>query len=1000
MSSFPGAGQDYYFQESVFTASNGPSFPAAQEINNALVQSQSTTPEISATALPKCSVRGCPNPVEPSKPHVMANRKMCAACREKHRAYASTKRARRKAEKGLVSRLSAAGDAQGAEPATWTNLPQSVEAENSVATIDTQYPLVQATLPSSNAPQPQSNSWPIDPSLYAPVPAPSSSSTLAGALTLQPSSTSSGSIGPNVLVVNQPVQSPTRDEETQSAGISRGGAEHNQSQSEPTAPPLDSGVPATLGMIAGNVNERPRFCSVKGCKAIIQESMEDYPYKMCQPCRTRYRLYGITKRAKWKAEREAYDREVEGLRAKEDVRRAANGLPPLSDCPDELEAWELSIINEQLPAPPPGPPDAQSTGEGDVSMPMGPLDTRFSRQIPVEVTLPARMCTVSHCHNILPGNYRYKRCETHRIQNRWHSKLKRGREKIEKGFILPDGTVIVTPGPIKTKSNAEAKEEKLKKLRATEGKEVDGTKAGPSSSSENVEGSDVTMNNSQPIPRRSKSSSTCREDDCCNLIMPGTRWRTCDSCRALSRSLRQEQQVVERRQPEGISFVNILGGAGNSEAPSGSNISSSAANAAELSASGSSVGIVPIDVSKTPNRTAVYPPGYTSTSTLLTVNEPPPDKYTQPEPVGDSDQGGSTSSGVRPIRKYNKLPRYDKDGNLLPEGYKPPYKRKSRAKSALPQPIPAVQPSPYPYPPPPTGYPQYPYYMPPPYYGMPPPSGSAAPGQPLMYIPPYPYAMPPPPPHKTDVSSSSSSTAPAPLPYPYYPYALPPGYALPQHYPRASYPYPPPTGPLPPPPPRIAAEGNPSPYAVYKFHVPPAPPPSSSGPGPGPGPTFYKFKTQLKYLPTPEAPPPRKRMRSSELEGSAQEQRATSIPPPPSNGDHAPARAVTPSATPAPAPAPIPGVAVRAAAMDVDARDGEQGPSKPKARLCGSKTCNRALVSGTPGPLCDKCRTKMKKRQVVTKQRFKLEPKKTAMSVAAEGAEVPELVRASENMEQ
>lgn len=42
---------------------------------------------------------------------------------------------------------------------------------------------------------------------------------------------------------------------------------------------------------------------------------------------------------------------------------------------------------------------------------------------------PARMCTVSHCHKILPGHHRFKRCEQHRLQNRHHSKLKRVRSK-------------------------------------------------------------------------------------------------------------------------------------------------------------------------------------------------------------------------------------------------------------------------------------------------------------------------------------------------------------------------------------------------------------------------------------------------------------------------------------------------------------------------------------------------------------------------------------------
>jgi hypothetical protein len=49
------------------------------------------------------------------------------------------------------------------------------------------------------------------------------------------------------------------------------------------------------------------------------------------------------------------------------------------------------------------------------------------------------MCTVSHCHKILPGYYRYKRCEQHRLQNRHHSQLKRVREKEVKTAGPEDG---------------------------------------------------------------------------------------------------------------------------------------------------------------------------------------------------------------------------------------------------------------------------------------------------------------------------------------------------------------------------------------------------------------------------------------------------------------------------------------------------------------------------------------------------------------------------------
>jgi hypothetical protein len=55
------------------------------------------------------------------------------------------------------------------------------------------------------------------------------------------------------------------------------------------------------------------------------------------------------------------------------------------------------------------------------------------------------MCTVSHCHTILPGQYQYRRCEQHRIQNRRHSKLKRVREKEGKAKGIPGDSHDWTP---------------------------------------------------------------------------------------------------------------------------------------------------------------------------------------------------------------------------------------------------------------------------------------------------------------------------------------------------------------------------------------------------------------------------------------------------------------------------------------------------------------------------------------------------------------------------
>lgn len=63
--------------------------------------SHSTAPEPppdDASDAPECSVRNCREPSEPPN-------KMCAGCREKHRKYATTKRARRKQEKAAISGL-------------------------------------------------------------------------------------------------------------------------------------------------------------------------------------------------------------------------------------------------------------------------------------------------------------------------------------------------------------------------------------------------------------------------------------------------------------------------------------------------------------------------------------------------------------------------------------------------------------------------------------------------------------------------------------------------------------------------------------------------------------------------------------------------------------------------------------------------------------------------------------------------------------------------------
>jgi hypothetical protein len=122
----------------------------------------------------------------------------------------------------------------------------------------------------------------IDPLLFN-----STSSELAGALTLPPLDSSSNS---------------------QDAYIS-------------TSTQADGAVAASsTGRSAG----QSRYCSVKGCRTVIGG---DYLFKMCVPCRNRYRSYGMTKRSKSKRGREIAAQELERVRAEEDARRTQQGLP-------------------------------------------------------------------------------------------------------------------------------------------------------------------------------------------------------------------------------------------------------------------------------------------------------------------------------------------------------------------------------------------------------------------------------------------------------------------------------------------------------------------------------------------------------------------------------------------------------------------------------------------------------------------------------------------------
>ncbi len=123
----------------------------------------------------------------------------------------------------------------------------------------------------------------IDPRLFNPT-----SSELAGALTLPPLDPSNDS---------EDAYNPTTE---QTDGI------------------------ATSSSTTARPSGQSRYCSVKGCRNVIGG---DYLFKMCVPCRNRYRGYGMTKRSKSKRGREIAAQELRRMRAEEDSRRAQQGLP-------------------------------------------------------------------------------------------------------------------------------------------------------------------------------------------------------------------------------------------------------------------------------------------------------------------------------------------------------------------------------------------------------------------------------------------------------------------------------------------------------------------------------------------------------------------------------------------------------------------------------------------------------------------------------------------------
>jgi hypothetical protein len=325
---------------------------------------QSTTPPTNPVETKTCTVRGCSNEFP-----AFLRTKMCESCRGKHRIYATTKRAKRRLEKAAINGIiletadqpgqltwsfgsgennlsSPPENKTRAKPTPTTSKPAATSltpAPNSL--VDSQPTASTSTSPVHPFPFPPPGSFQaqplvpwdltnIDPQLFK-AQSSSHSSELAGALGPSP-------VPPYVHAVPTHVVTPVN--ETAGAAESQTSVQSviestATSPSESTITAVDAPVDtSTSGTHTSNGTRR--YCTIRGCRVVLAGAIifsvpvallrplyqGDYPFKMCEPCRVRHRQYGITKRAKFRAERAAFDKELADLRAAEDARRKEQGL--------------------------------------------------------------------------------------------------------------------------------------------------------------------------------------------------------------------------------------------------------------------------------------------------------------------------------------------------------------------------------------------------------------------------------------------------------------------------------------------------------------------------------------------------------------------------------------------------------------------------------------------------------------------------------------------------
>ncbi|KAH9962265.1 hypothetical protein BC827DRAFT_1199999 [Russula dissimulans] len=732
-----------------------------------------------------------------------------------------------------------------------------------------------------------------------------------------------------------------------------------------TLPPLDSSSDAQDPMPSPVDGASPspsscrspgqsRYCSVKGCRSVIGG---DYLFKMCVPCRDRYRGYGMTKRSKSKRGREIAAQELKRVRAEEDVRRAQQGLPLIGELQvADRRAWERKVL-DAIPSPP------------------------VVQYAPISL-LPVRMCTVSHCHTMLQGHYPYRRCERHRLQNRHHSKLKRVRDKEVKS----------TPLRNESTQDTESVEGAARKGQT---RAIDPYSNDPLNLDAEVEGTEVSEHEDTPdesaIPPPARgarrSNTVCSVKWCQNVLYFRSPWKMCEPHREKDRMNRRRKASRDKSVAEDLDEEQADPDGDHSAVPGDIGSDGEPAGAAETPTSTTEPPVVfmePLLPPKEPPSTTtmpqqselfdypIIPPqvnpsqvnpllpygsGLSQADVLADVTPDP--NVSGPMGIeGSSEQcatQGSTAEGHHVDHQETSLHHHGQqdissmvwesdmsplstgDTNSIPSQSTPSSSTRptstvtaDMSSSPVATTVTATPVSTT-YPGPSTSsshiQPQFqvPYYIPPPF------SVSYTPRQPPFLVPrPYPAMSYPPRP-------SYTYSAPVPNPYQTFQYAPP---CIP-------YPFP------------AWGTYTSGPVDANRFDA------------------SAQAQTQMVIQGQGRAQPKRARAAAAEdgLRIVLVQPKGSLV----SDSASASASATLTSTSGAarttsdPSPSPLSSSTVNSPHTDAT---GPATPADSATRVCSSEACRRRLPNGAQGSLCERCKTRLKKRQEKTRLRLKLEPRK------------------------